>query len=70
MDKVTIKATDDAGAFDAFLARAPHTPAGVVVLIQEIFGVNDAMKETARQVAEQGYHVLVPRPILAAAARH
>ena len=30
------------------------------MLIQEIFGVNDSMKETARQVAEQGYHVLAP----------
>ena len=60
MDKVTIEATDGAGQFDAFLVRAPHSPAGVVVLIQEIFGVNDSMKETARQIAEQGYHVLAP----------
>jgi carboxymethylenebutenolidase len=60
MDKVTITASDGAGTFDAFLAHAPKSPAGVVVLIQEIFGVNDSMKETARQVAEQGYHVLVP----------
>ena len=60
MGSVKINATDGAGTFDAFLVRAPHSPAGVVVLIQEIFGVNDSMKETARQVAEQGYHVLVP----------
>ena len=30
------------------------------MLIQEIFGVNESMKETARQVAEQGYLVVVP----------
>ena len=60
MDKFSITAADGAGSFDAFLARAPHSPAGVVVLIQEIFGVNDAMKETARQVADLNYHVLVP----------
>ena len=56
----TITATDGSGTFDAFFAPAPDPKAGVVVLIQEIFGVNASMKETARQVAEQGYHVLVP----------
>jgi len=60
MDKITITATDGAGTFDAFLVRAPESPAGVVVLIQEIFGVNDSMKETARQVADLGFHVLAP----------
>jgi carboxymethylenebutenolidase len=60
MENVKINAADGSGTFDAFLAPAPHSPTGVVVLIQEIFGVNDAMKETAKQTAEQGYHVLVP----------
>lgn len=60
MDKVTIPATDGTGSFDAYLVRAPDPTAGVVVLIQEIFGVNESMKETARLVADQGYHVLVP----------
>lgn len=60
MDKISIQATDGSGSFDAFLVRAPEPGAGVVVLIQEIFGVNESMRETARQVAEQGYHVLVP----------
>ncbi len=60
MDHVTITAADGAGTFDAFVAPAPQSPAGVVVLIQEIFGINASMKETARQVAEQGYHVLAP----------
>ena len=60
MENISIAATDGTGSFDTFLVRAPDATAGVVVLIQEIFGVNDSMKETARQVAEQGYHVLVP----------
>ena len=60
MDNVSITASDGAGTFDAFHAPAEHAPAGVVVLIQEIFGVNDAMKASAREFAEQGYHVLVP----------
>jgi carboxymethylenebutenolidase len=60
MDKITITAADGAGTFDAFLVRAPESPAGVVVLIQEIFGVNESMRETARQVADLGFHVLAP----------
>lgn len=60
MEKISIAADDGTGTFDAVLVRAPDATAGVVVLIQEIFGVNDSMKETAQQVAEQGYHVLVP----------
>ena len=59
-ENIKITASDGAGTFDAFHVKAPRSPAGVVVLIQEIFGVNDSMKETARQVAEQGYHVLAP----------
>ncbi|GAC1338413.1 MAG: dienelactone hydrolase family protein [Acetobacteraceae bacterium] len=60
MERMTIKATDGTGSFDAWLATATHAPAGVVVLIQEIFGVNDSMKQTAAQIAEQGFHVLAP----------
>ncbi|HYZ64779.1 MAG TPA: dienelactone hydrolase family protein, partial [Acetobacteraceae bacterium] len=60
MEKITIAATDGTGTFDVFLARARKSPAGVVVLIQEIFGINDSMRETARQVAEMDFHVLAP----------
>lgn len=64
MDKFSITAEDGAGTFDAFFVPAAgpdvESKAGIVVLIQEIFGVNASMKETARQVADQGYHVLVP----------
>jgi len=60
VDKLTITATDGAGSFDAFLVRAKESRAGVVVLIQEIFGINESMRETARQVADWGFHVLAP----------
>lgn len=60
MDSITIKATDGSGTFEALLAKAPQASAGVVVLIQEIFGVNDSMRETAAGLAEQGFHVLAP----------
>lgn len=62
MSEVMITAADGSGRFAAFHAapRAGAAPAGAVVLIQEIFGVNESMRASAREVAEQGYHVLVP----------
>ena len=64
MEKFSIASEDGTGSFDAFFAPAAGPDvgpkAGIVVLIQEIFGVNASMKATASQVAEQGYHVLVP----------
>lgn len=60
MDSITIQASDGSGSFQAFYVAPAKTPAGSVVLIQEIFGVNESMKETAREVAAQGYHVLAP----------
>ena len=64
MASMQIEATDGAGRFDAFLATPAGPPPargfGAVVLIQEIFGVNQSMKDTAAQIADLGFHVLVP----------
>lgn len=53
------------GTFKAYLARPTAPPAGVknmpgIVLIQEIFGVNDVMRRLADDYAKQGYIVLCP----------
>jgi carboxymethylenebutenolidase len=60
MSKITIDAADGSGAFAATVFEPAHTPAGAVVLIQEIFGINDSMRETARQVADLGFLVIAP----------
>jgi len=60
MSHITIDATDGSGSFTAYLAEPKHKPAGAVVLIQEIFGINDSMRETAAQLADQGFLVLAP----------
>jgi carboxymethylenebutenolidase len=60
MSMIQIAATDGSGNFDAWLVEPANKPAGAVVLIQEIFGVNDSMKETAAQVADLGFFVVVP----------
>lgn len=60
MSMIQIAATDGTGSFNAWLAEPARKPAGAVVLIQEIFGVNDAMKATAAWVADLGFLALVP----------
>lgn len=61
MASIQITATDGAGAFDAYVVEPAGTgPASVVVLIQEIFGVNDALRATAQQVADMGFIAVCP----------
>jgi carboxymethylenebutenolidase len=60
MATIRIKAADGSGAFDAYVAEPARKPAGAVVLIQEIFGVNQSMRDTAAQVADLGFLVVVP----------
>jgi carboxymethylenebutenolidase len=60
MPTIQIAATDGAGSFDALLVEPKRKPAGVVVLIQEIFGINDAMRATAAEVADMGFFALCP----------
>jgi len=60
MASVTIQATDGAGSFSAYLVEPKSKPAGVVVLIQEIFGVNQAMRDIAAWVADMDFIALCP----------
>lgn len=60
MPQITIPATDGSGSFTAYVSLPKATPAGVVVLIQEIFGVNQAMRDTAEWVADLGYIAVCP----------
>ncbi len=60
MASIKISATDGSGGFDAYMVEPKRKPAGAVVLIQEIFGVNQSMRETAEQVADLGFLVLAP----------
>jgi len=60
MASVTIQATDGSGSFSAYLLEPGKKPAGVVVLIQEIFGVNQAMRDIAAWVADLGFMAVCP----------
>jgi carboxymethylenebutenolidase len=57
---ITIKANDGSGEFSAYVVEPKAKPAGVVVLIQEIFGVNQAMRDTAAWVADMGFIAVCP----------
>ncbi|MEZ5735480.1 MAG: dienelactone hydrolase family protein [Novosphingobium sp.] len=50
----------DGSTFDAFLTVPEEGTGPGIVMLQEIFGVNEAMRATARLFAEEGYTVLVP----------
>jgi len=60
MPSISINATDGSGSFAAYVAEPKTKPAGVVVLIQEIFGVNQAMRDTAVWVADLGFIAVCP----------
>ena len=60
MASITIRATDGSGSFAAYLVEPEKKPAGVVVLIQEIFGVNQAMRDIAAWVADIGFIAVCP----------
>lgn len=57
---VTIPATDGSGRFSAYVATPRAPRGGAVVMIQEIFGVNHAMRALCDWVADMGFHAIAP----------
>jgi carboxymethylenebutenolidase len=55
---ITVNSPD--GSFSAYLARPSVLPAPVVVVIQEIFGVNADLRKTCDDLALQGYFAVSP----------
>lgn len=52
--------TADGQKFDAYFAKAASDDAPGLVLIQEIFGINQSMRTAANQWSALGFNVLVP----------
>src|SRR3974390_2762297 len=48
------------GLMSAYLAVPDRVPAGAVIAIMEIWGVNDTMRRHAHEFAEAGFVCLVP----------
>lgn len=60
MAEIQIKAADGSGSFSAYVVRPKSETASVVVVIQEIFGVNDAIRATCQEMAEMGFIAVAP----------
>lgn len=60
MTTLNIAATDGSGNFSAYLAAPKTSPAGAMVVIQEIFGVNDSLRATADWIASMGFYAIAP----------
>ena len=60
MTMIPVNATDGSGSFNALVVEPARKPAGAVVVIQEIFGINDAMRATAAEIAAMGFFAIVP----------
>jgi carboxymethylenebutenolidase len=56
---VTI-AAKDGGSFKAYLAKPEKGSGPGVVLLQEIFGINQYVRDVADYYAEEGYVVIAP----------
>src|SRR5260221_12984362 len=48
------------GEMGAYVAIPDRTPAGAIIAIMEIWGVNDTMRRHAQEFAEAGFVCLVP----------
>jgi carboxymethylenebutenolidase len=48
------------GVFEAYYATPRGASNGCIVMLQEIFGVTETLRSLARDIASQGYLVLIP----------
>ena len=60
MTNITIDATDGAGTFNAYVAKPDGGSGSVIVAIQEIFGVNQVMRDICDDLAGLGYIAICP----------
>lgn len=48
------------GSFRLYIDYPDHTPAPAVVVLQEIFGINNDLRQSCRELAEQGFIAICP----------
>jgi carboxymethylenebutenolidase len=56
----TISISTEGGEFTAFVARPSKTPAPAVIVLHEVFGVNEDIRETCRELAAYGFIAIAP----------
>src|SRR5277367_2057311 len=57
-NQIVIESPD--GAFGAYISRPATLPAPVVVVLQELFGVNADIRATCDELAKQGFIAIAP----------
>ncbi|MGH7025240.1 MAG: dienelactone hydrolase family protein [Caulobacteraceae bacterium] len=60
MDRLELTSPLDGFAFSAWREAPPDARRGGLIVIQEIFGVTDHIREVAASYAEEGFETLVP----------
>jgi carboxymethylenebutenolidase len=60
MATIDIPTLDKEGSFTAWLSEPEETPRGAIVVIQEIFGVNEGIRRKCARWAELGYLAIAP----------
>ena len=60
MARIAIETLEAGGAFSAWLAEPEGTPRGAIVVIQEIFGVNEGIRRKCNHWASLGYVGVAP----------
>lgn len=60
MPHITINAADRSGSFQAYVATPKSLPAPAIIVIQEIFGVNEDMRKKCDAFAQAGYIAVCP----------
>lgn len=59
-ETISFDALDGNGTFDAYIARPAGTPRAAIVVIQEIFGVNQGIRRKCDKLADDGYLAVAP----------
>lgn len=60
MSRTSIETLDHVGSFDAYVAEPAEPPRAAIIVIQEIFGVNEGIRRKCDDWAARGYLALAP----------
>jgi carboxymethylenebutenolidase len=60
MSRVVKLQASDGHELDAYVAEPVGKPWGALVIVQEIFGVNQHMRSVADRFAQEGFDTIVP----------
>ena len=60
MGTIRIDTLEGDGSFDAYIAEPQGTPRAAIVVIQEIFGVNEGIRRKCDRWAREGYLAMAP----------